>query len=155
MSRCRRTLLLCLSGLTLSHGLPLTILLAGGVAGCGQAEQSKTHYGRIHSLEFEHRNVVKYEGDGGPEVSLLVTTGGVKGAIPEGGIKLHYSVNGEPFQAVPMRHTVSGRRFVGQVPHQEKGSKVNYYIEVVHRNGRRLTFPAKADSGAYFTISIE
>ncbi|MFQ6104556.1 MAG: hypothetical protein ACE5OP_09720 [Candidatus Glassbacteria bacterium] len=131
---------------------PVIIL---GIVGCGDGEKSLTHTGKLVSLIMEHRNVVEHSGEGGPQISMLVTRGRVKGAIPEDGVKVNYSVNDGPFQSLVMRKTASGRRFIATLPEQEKGAKIRYYIEVNHRTGKKLTFPGEAQAGNYFTINIK
>jgi hypothetical protein len=155
MNHTLRNLSRMLTVLPFWPGLLLLLVLTLGAGGCGGGEDTRTYYGKLVAIECEHRNVAEYEGEGGPVVSLLVTAGRVQGAFAEDGIKLYYRVDGEPFEVIPMSPTTSGRRFTAEIPHQESGSKVNYYIEVTHRLGKRLTFPAKAGSGVYYTIRIK
>ncbi len=134
--------------------IPLLFLLLG--SGCGGGQELTTHYGSLAALAFEHRNVVEHSGDEGPRITLLVTKGSVKGTIGEDAVEVHYSVDGGPFQAVTMSLTTSGRRFVAELPSQDAGSKIRYYISAHHeRSGKSVTIPDDAESGNYFTISIK
>jgi hypothetical protein len=134
--------------------LLLSLLLLG--TGCGSGEKSTTHHGKLAALAFEHRNVVEYRGEGGPRITLLVTKGSVKGTIGDDAVEVHYSVDGGPFQTMTMSLSTSRRRFIAELPHQEPGSKVRYYISAYHeRSGKTMTIPERAESGNYFTISIK
>lgn len=132
----------------------LVVLLVMISFGCADREQGTTHSGELVSVEFEHRNVVEHRGEGGPEISLLIIRGRTQGTIPDGGITLHYRVDSGSFQQIEMYKTASGRRYLGQIPPQQEGSLVDYYIRIEHRRGKILTFPKDAEAGEYYTIHI-
>jgi hypothetical protein len=131
------------------------LLLVVLASSCGRNSESETHVGRLLGLNFEHRNLVEYKGSGGPQVTLLVTGGHPQGALAEEGLKVFYRSDADSFQSLPMKSSASGRRFIAEIPHQESGTKVQYYIELTHRQGKRITLPEGADSGEYYTIRIE
>ena len=122
---------------------------------CSDGEKVIVHKGELVALQFEHRQVVEHPSGEDMKISLLVTKGRIRGAIPHDGVKLHYSVDGNKFESLVMMKTASGRRFVGVIPRREGWRKVNYYIEVTHRTGKTLTFPKDAGPDNCFTVRIE
>lgn len=145
------------TGIVVRHlqaALGLFFLLILSV-GCGEKQESATHYGKLAALEFEHRNVVEHRGDGGPRITMLVTKGSVKATLGDEDVEVLYSVDGESFQTLTMTLSTSGRRFVAELPPQKPGSRVRYYIRARHRSGKVMTIPVDAESGNYFTISIK
>ncbi len=115
---------------------------------CQQVEKEK----RVEMLEtkVEFNPVTEYRGPDAAYIEVLIESN-----IGQPTARLNFKVNDV---SQPVRDLIyeGENRFSCDIPHQEKGTIVNYYLEITTATGTKIFFPKKAEEqGNYYTLRFK
>ena len=130
--------------------LGLIFLAVGGLS-CQKVQVSEKK--EVLSIRLEHKPVHDHVGKGGQEIrALLISNLGLK----EGGIKLLYTLKGEKLNTLPMTPTERENEYTAVIPHQPRGTTVEYSIHARSVTGTPVTLPKNAlDTGESYLLTFK
>ena len=135
--------------------LAVAVALSGALS-CAVGPEVREEVRELYDLSLSHTNVVEHLGEGGPRIEVMLLRGSPEGVLEEGGMRLYYRARGSSdFATVFMGRAGTSTLFHAEVPHQERGTWVDYFIEVRGIGGELLTFPGDAGEGNYYPLRFK
>ncbi len=124
--------------------------------GCAVGPEVKEEVRTLKGLELSHTNVVEHIGEGGPDISVNILSGTAEEVLAEDGLRLYFRERGaSSFATTFMGMAGAPSLYLASIPHHEKGTWVEYYIEVRGVGDELLTFPGKAGEGVYYQLRFK
>lgn len=123
-------------------------LLGTIILNCGPSEVEKVEKLKT---KLEHKAIKEHIGQGGAKIRATVES---TVPLPENAVVLHYRA-GENWISTVMHAGAEAGVYEAEIPHQDKGTSVSYYIELTTLTGSRIFLPEEAEAAEYYTLTFK